>query len=69
MNVYMPLKGKCLWWREFPNEEDRFDRRLDPGQRRIRCVCFVEGDGWDYQARDVPADCPEGRRCRYHIKA
>lgn len=69
MNVYMPVKGKCLWWREFPSEEDRFDRGLEPGQRRVHCTCYVEGDGWDYMARDVPVDCPEGRRCRYHIKA
>lgn len=69
MNIYAPVKGKCTWWREFPNEDDRFDYSLAPEDRRVNCVCFVEGDAWRYLAKDVPADCPVGRRCRYHIKA
>jgi hypothetical protein len=69
MDIYAPVKGKCMWWREFADEEDRFDQRLSPGRRRVSCVCFVEGDRWQYLSQDVPADCPLGRRCRYHIKA
>lgn len=67
MSLYVPIKGKCTWWREFPNEEDRFDRSLKLGEKRVQCVCFVEGDSWQYMAKDVPANCPFSRRCRYHI--
>lgn len=69
MNVYAPVKGKCTWWREFPSEEDRFDPSISPENRRVDCMCFVEGDLWRYVSKDVPAECPEHRRCRYHIKA
>ena len=69
MSLYVPIKGKCQWWREFPNEEDRYNRSLKPEQRRVQCVCFVEGDGWQYLTKDVPSDCPFGRRCRYHVRA
>ena len=62
------VKGKCTWWREFPNEEDRFNRSLKADERRVQCICFVEGDTWEYETRDVPADCPFSRRCRYHIR-
>ncbi len=68
MDLTKPIRGKCGWWREFPDEEDRFDRGLPSGAKRVHCVCFVEGDAWQYAARDVPRDCPSSRRCRYHIK-
>jgi len=69
MNIYAPIKGKCTWWREFPNEEDRFDSALRDSDRRVECVCFVEGDAWEYKFKDVPDDCPFYRRCRYHIRS
>lgn len=69
MNYYTPLKGKCLWWREFLNEEDRFDRDLPKSAKRVQCVCFVEGGSWQFAAKDVPRDCPVSRSCRYHIAA
>ncbi len=68
LEVCGPIKGKCTWWREFLNEEDRFDRGLPAGAKRVQCVCFVEGGAWEFTARTVPRDCPSSRRCRYHIK-
>jgi len=67
MNVYAPIKGKCSWWREFPNEEDRFNVAISVRDKRVQCVCFVEGDAWEYKLKDLPGDCPFSRRCRYHI--
>ena len=69
MSLYAPIKGKCTWWREFPNEEDRFNSSLSERERRVECVCFVEGDAWEYKLKDLPADCPFFRRCRYHVRA
>ncbi len=65
---YVPVKGKCTWWREMPSEDDRFDSRLKKGERRVMCSCFVEGKGWALTQDKVPADCPEYRHCRYYIK-
>lgn len=67
-SVWEPIKGKCTWWREIANEEDRYDPRLKPADKRISGRCFVEGSGWEYRAADVPDNCPEARRCRYYIK-
>ncbi|MBI5231141.1 MAG: hypothetical protein HY876_03135 [Coriobacteriales bacterium] len=68
-SIWEPIKGKCMWWREIPNEDDRYDGRLKPEDRRVSCECFVEGRGWVYPTIEVPKDCPEARRCRYYIKA
>lgn len=68
-SMWEPIKGKCTWWREFPNEDDRFDRRLRPGDRRVSCQCFVEGRGYEFRASELPSDCPLYRQCRYYIKA
>ncbi|TLM99236.1 MAG: hypothetical protein FDZ75_00560 [Actinobacteria bacterium] len=65
---YAPIKGKCTWWREMPNEEDRWDVRLKEHERRVYCSCFVEGKGWTVTRADVPSDCPDARHCRYYIK-
>lgn len=65
---YAPIKGKCRWWREFPNDEDTHDPRLKEGQKRVYCSCFVEGKGWTVTKDEVPSDCPEARACRYYIK-
>ena len=68
MDGYSPVKGKCKWWREQLNEEDRFDPRLKKGQRRVMCTCFVEGDYWVFTEDELPGDCPHARSCRYYIK-
>lgn len=68
MDGYTPIKGKCKWWREQLNEEDRFDPRLKPGQRRVTCTCFIEGDYWGVTVDEIPSDCPKSRMCRYYIK-
>jgi len=65
---YAPIKGKCTWWREFPNEEDKHDVRLKEPEKRIYCSCFVEGMGWTFRRAEVPSQCPEARACRYFIK-
>lgn len=64
----LPIQGKCTWWREKPRAEDEYDVRLKKDEKRIDCSCFVEGKLWPYAARDVPADCPESRHCRYYSK-
>jgi len=38
-----PIKGKCVWWREFPNEEDTYNVRVKEHDKRVNCSCFVEG--------------------------
>ena len=63
------MKGKCMWWREFPDEEDAVDRDIRAEKKRVQCVCFVIGEKWMYISSELPSDCPEARRCRYYIKA
>lgn len=67
-DAFTPVKNKCTWWRESPVEEDKYDVRLKPGERRVYCSCFVEGKAWTHPADEVPSDCPEARHCRYYIK-
>lgn len=66
-DAYTPIRGKCTWWREQPVEEDEYDRRIADDDRRIRCSCFVEGFVWTYATSELPSDCPDANRCRYHI--
>lgn len=68
MDAYAPVPGKCKWWREQANEDDKFDVRLKRGDKRVTCSCFVEGHYWISKASEVPADCPNARSCRYYIK-
>lgn len=68
MEIYAPVKGKCTWWRERPDEEDAWDVRVPRPEKRVHCSCFVEGHGWEYRRDNVPSNCPEYRRCRYYIK-
>lgn len=65
---YAPVKGKCTWWRESVNEDDEYDTRVKRLDKRVQCMCMVEGKGWTFTQAEVPADCPESRTCRYHIK-
>jgi len=65
---YAPVRGKCTWWREVPNDADSHDRMLKASDRRVDCSCFVEGSTWTYKESEVPAECPQNRSCRYYIK-
>ncbi|MGV8084352.1 MAG: hypothetical protein AB2L09_12075 [Coriobacteriia bacterium] len=69
MSQYSPIRGKCMWWRETPDEDDLYNPRISPADKRIRCVCFVEGKGWGFRTAELPKDCPDWRHCRYHMKA
>jgi hypothetical protein len=68
IDAYAPIKGKCIWWRERPDDDDLWDGRIAAGDKRVDCSCFVEGMGWTFRHADVPVDCPENRRCRYFIR-
>lgn len=65
---FMPIKGKCTFWRERMNVDDEFDVRLKKPEKRVDCSCFVEGDVWSFPAIEVPGDCPNNTRCRYYIR-
>jgi hypothetical protein len=67
MSEFAPIRGKCFYWRESLNEDDRFDSRVKKGQQRIMCSCFVEGTRWEYTEETTPADCPLKLHCRYYI--
>ncbi len=69
MDPYSPLKGKCRFWREVANEEDRYDPSVPPEGRRITCSCWVEGDVWNVTNATLPDDCPMRFHCRYYIKS
>ena len=68
MDGYDPVPGKCNFWRERLNDEDRWDSSLKKEDRRVECSCFVEGDTWQVTVTTVPSDCPERFRCRYYVK-
>lgn len=63
-----PIRGKCTWWRESERDEDRWDVRVKPADRRVDCTCFVEGTWWTVTRAEVPPDCPQRLSCRYYIK-
>lgn len=65
---YAPIKGKCTWWRETVNIDDEYDTSVKRPDKRVVCTCSVEGEQWTFARAEVPADCPESRRCRYYIK-
>ncbi len=65
---YTPIKGKCTWWRESVHDDDLHNAAVKPEDKRVQCMCMVEGRGWTFTSAEVPADCPEHTRCRYHIK-
>jgi hypothetical protein len=65
---YAAVRGKCVWWREIPNVEDRFSLDVKPDDKRIECSCFVEGYQWVFTTIEVPAECPRNRTCRYFVK-
>ncbi len=68
MDAYTPVKGKCMWWRETLDEEERHDTRVKREDVKVLCTCFVEGHFWTYRQAEMPADCPQCRHCRYYIR-
>lgn len=66
---FSQVRGKCRFWRERLEEEDRFDSEVKPRDRRVHCSCFVEGIAWEVTVGTVPAECPLWYRCRYHMAA
>lgn len=67
-DAYSPIKGKCTWWREAAVDDDIWDSRIKEHQKRVQCSCFIEGKGWTFTRGDLPAECPDSRRCRYYIR-
>lgn len=67
MDEFSPIRGKCFYWREQLDDEDRYNTRVKKEDWRVVCTCFVEGTRWLYTASTVPDDCPDKRRCRYYI--
>lgn len=69
MDPYAPIKGKCAFWREHPNEEDVWDMSVKKEDKRVTCTCFIDGDLWMKTASTVPADCPKQHKCRYYVRS
>lgn len=65
---FSPIVGKCNYWRERPNEDDRWDTSVKAPDKRVECSCFIEGKVWYATASDIPGDCPDRFHCRYYIK-
>ncbi len=65
---YTPIRGKCTWWRESADEDDEYNANVKVANKKVKCVCGVEGQGWTFIRADVPPNCPEAFRCRYYIK-
>lgn len=63
------VRGKCQFWRERLNEDDRWDPQVKPAKRRVDCSCFVEGDCWESTIATLPSDCPQKLRCRYYMES
>lgn len=61
--------GKCQYWRERMDEDDRWDADVKQAAKRVRCSCFIEGTQWETLAGTLPADCPEATICRYHVRS
>ncbi|MCE5204432.1 MAG: hypothetical protein ABFC80_00835 [Coriobacteriales bacterium] len=68
MDQYSPIKGKCQFWREAPDEDDRYDMSVKTPNKRVRCSCWVDGDQWVVTNATIPSDCPRKLQCRYYIK-
>lgn len=68
MDGYSPVRGKCAFWREQPNDEDTWDLSVKPDDKRVTCTCFVEGDMWPATMSTIPKDCPNRFKCRYYVR-
>jgi hypothetical protein len=62
------VRGKCQYWRERMNEDDRWDTDVKPLAKRVKCSCFIEGTLWDAIVGDLPVECPISLTCRYHVR-
>ena len=65
---YTPVKGKCTWWRESLHDDDVHDTTVKKPDKRVQCMCMVEGRSWTFTHVEVPSECPDSRHCRYYIK-
>jgi hypothetical protein len=63
------VRGKCQYWRERMNEDDRWDTGVAAAAKHVRCSCFIEGTQWETTAGTLPEDCPDASVCRYHVLA
>jgi hypothetical protein len=61
--------GKCQYWRERMNEDDRWDSDVKFAAKRVKCSCFIEGTQWDATAGELPDECPASLTCRYHVRS
>jgi len=68
MDAYSPVKGKCAFWRELPNDDDTWDHSVKKDDRRVTCTCFIDGDIWLKTVSTVPTDCPRRHKCRYYVR-
>lgn len=64
----LQVEGKCQYWRERMDEDDRWDTGIKFPAKRVRCSCFIEGTQWDTVVGDLPADCPDAAPCRYYVR-
>jgi hypothetical protein len=69
MDGFTPIRGKCAYWRERMDEEERHSASVKAEDKRVVATCFIEGDRWVYTASTLPKDCPQRRQCRYYVKA
>jgi hypothetical protein len=67
-NPFTPVRGKCTYWRERVDEDERWDSRVKREDRKVFCSCFVEGYVWAATIDTVEADCPRRDHCRYYVK-
>ena len=67
MSGFAPIRGKCHYWREALDDDDRYDSRMKQPDWRVHCSCFVLGDRWTFTVETVPSDCPQRMHCRYYI--
>jgi hypothetical protein len=65
----MQVLGKCQYWRERMDEDDRWDVGVKYQTKRVRCSCFIEGTLWDRMVSTLPGDCPDASTCRYHVRS
>ncbi len=69
MDAFSPIPGKCQFWREQPDEDDRYDSSIRFEDKRVRATCWIDGELWVVTNATVPSDCPKRMQCRYYIKA
>jgi hypothetical protein len=68
VDPFRPIKGKCMYWRESENDEDRHDPSVKDDDKRLACTCFIEGYVWTCTKGAILPDCPHRRSCRYYVR-